>query len=88
MSRFVRACAVGLVAVVPFTASTATAKGPSKKTLNKIYRDCSDGKINKKFKVKALKKAKRKLPQDVQQYTACKPALKKAIKKQSRKRGR
>jgi hypothetical protein len=83
MSRIFRTCAVGLIAVVPF-ATTAEAKAPSKKAVKSVYRDCGDGKINKKHPRAALKKAKRTLPADLKQYTGCKKAINKALKKKKK----
>ena len=84
MSRITRLSAVGLVAAVPFAAplgaAPAEAKKP-KKAITKIYRDCADGKINKKHKVKNLKRAKRTLPRDIKQYTGCSKALKKELRR-------
>lgn len=80
MSRIARLSAVGLIAAVPFAAA-APAEARTSKAVKKVYRDCSDGKINKQHKLKNLKKAKRTLPRDVKQYTGCSKALKKEIRK-------
>ncbi len=67
-------------------APTASAPAASGKGLKPIYKDCADGKMSKKYKVAKLKKAKRKLPKDLAQYSGCKSALNKAIKKQTKKK--
>lgn len=79
MSRIKRTCALGLLAVVPFATSPAVAATP--KPVKRVLKDCGDGKINKKHKLKVLKKAKKKIPADLKQYSDCKPAINKAIKK-------
>lgn len=67
-------------------APTASTEAKPSKGLKPIYKDCADGKLKKKYALKKLKKAKRKLPRDLAQYSGCKRALNKAIKKQTRKK--
>lgn len=82
-----RKTATALTAALALSlAPTASAPAASGKGLKPIYKDCADGKLKKKYKLSKLKKAKRKLPSDLAQYSGCKSALNKAIKKQSKKK--
>ncbi len=79
--------ATAIAAALAFSlAPTASAPAAPAKGIKTIYKDCADGKLSKKYKLKKLKKAKRKLPRDLAQYSGCKGALNKAIKKQTKKK--
>lgn len=62
-------------------APAAAAPAATSKGVKKVYRDCADGQIAKRHAKKNLKKAKRKLPADLRQYSGCKQAIDKELKK-------
>jgi hypothetical protein len=67
------------------SAPAPAAAAPGDREVRRIIRDCSrDDDLDRRYSVKALRRALRRLPSDVRNYTGCPRAIRRAIRRQVR----
>jgi hypothetical protein len=84
--RVLIALALALVgsSLVSSTASAAAAR-PGDRQVRRIIRDCvRDDDLDRAYGVKTLRRALRRLPDDVRNYTGCKRAIVRQLRKRNR----
>jgi hypothetical protein len=84
--RVLIALALALVgsSLVSATASAAAAR-PGDRQVRRIIRDCvRDDDLDRAYGVKALRRALRRLPDDVRNYTNCERAIRRQLRKRDR----
>jgi hypothetical protein len=78
--------ALAVAVAVPAAGAPAATHRHKPPTVKTVIRDCAkDGRLNRRYPLALLKRAKRHLPRDVRDYSACPRALSRAIKQAQRR---
>ena len=83
--RRIKIAACLCTSTLAFAATPVSAAPAKPGAAVKVLRDCArDGKLNKKWSTKALKKAQRRMGSDTSNYSDCSKVIKKELRKRRR----